>query len=309
MRVVNNSVKDSPSKKAELGFEEFTKTEIASLFPATELLHKIHTDHVYTSKDYKELIDNSQELDVSSDDNSHLEDDILSLNADSIQQVFQRMINMTSLDIMTDQSKDENQDTKRDSNDEQSKTKTSIIRKVKFVDELPGPSGTSLTSTPHADNKTENRDSVKKSGRVVTRAYKKGSYTHRTAASNVFKDDKLNNESTPSPRTCLRKQANRGREKRKTKTEEATICKSVSGNEWRTANRCAEIEREMNTLIQYTAELLVRRWGEYLSMTMEQISSFEIENAKQHKMAEEVVDMLEDKGRYVWQLIEELQFF
>lgn len=51
MRIDKEKVKDKPSDKA-VYFGEFSKSEIAGLFPASDLLHNIHTDHVYTSNEY-----------------------------------------------------------------------------------------------------------------------------------------------------------------------------------------------------------------------------------------------------------------
>ena len=213
------------------------------------------------------------------------------------------MVDMTSLDVITDQTEENPQEVNTDFNDETSTQRKSTIRKVKFVDELPGTS---------VDDKSANHE--RKAERAVTRGFKKDVYFSGRST----KNDKVNkalieNEPKDEPidRSRLRskKQGSKQKGKRTTKSSETQLCKSVSNNEWKTVNRCAEVERELNTLIQYTAELLVRRWGEYLMMTTEQISKYEIENAKQHKMIEEVVEMLEDKDRYVWQLIDELRFF
>jgi hypothetical protein len=243
----------------------------------------------------------SHEIDDSSDDNSYHEDDVPSLNADSIQQVFQRMVNMTSLDVINGQTYEENiQKTNTDSRDLSSTKTKSTIKKVKFVDELPGPS---------TGNKTQNQDLDSESGKVVTVGFKGGAGVSRNknaTADSDFLSNKAKDCLTELTRFRSKKQGRKRKGKRSTKCDEI---KSVSKNEWTTVNRCAEVERELNTLIQYTAELLIRRWGEYLTMTTEQISVYEIENAKQHKMIEDVIDMLEDKDRYVWQLIDDLRFF
>lgn len=86
-------------------------------------------------------------------------------------------------------------------------------------------------------------------------------------------------------------------------------CKEVDKAVWRATARFYAAEQELNTLLRFTADLLVRRWGQYLSMTAEQVAKFELENAKEVGLAQEVIEMLEDKDRYVWQLIDELEFF
>lgn len=200
---------------------------------------------------------------------------------------------MTSLNTISGQTKEESTATETSSETGSSKSKTPVIRKVKFVEDLPGSSDSQLPST---------------SGSTVGRARKRKGNKKRSSPKRTVKTDcdaENENKKEIGAKNCSNKQTSNV-----TKEEEKlTICKSVSEDEWKAANRCAEIEREMNALAQFTAELLVRRWGEYLAMTAEKISAFEIENAKQHEMVEEIIDMLEDKGRYVWQLIEELQFF
>lgn len=74
----------------------------------------------------------SSELDANDEDSIHDDDDVSPLNADSIQMVFQCMINMTSLNKNTDQIKQQ-EDKKLKVVD----PKRIMIKKVKCVGELP----------------------------------------------------------------------------------------------------------------------------------------------------------------------------
>lgn len=57
--------------------------------------------------------------------------------------------------------------------------------------------------------------------------------------------------------------------------------------------------------IMYTAGILLRQWEKYITSSFEDLCRQESERLSHHYV-QEAMEMLEDKGRYVWQLIEEL---
>lgn len=44
-------------------------------------------------------------------------------------------------------------------------------------------------------------------------------------------------------------------------------------------------------------------------MTPEEVNRFEVDAAREAGVTNDVIEMLTDKDRYVWQLIDELEFF
>lgn len=68
-----------------------------------------------------------------------------------------------------------------------------------------------------------------------------------------------------------------------------------------------DTENEMGeeAMLDYVFDKLLQRWGEYLQLGYEKIQKFELQNARK-AAAVEVFDMLEDKDRYVWQLLGEI---
>ena len=75
---------------------------------------------------------------------------------------------------------------------------------------------------------------------------------------------------------------------------------------WKNYRRAKEEEAQFDTLLKYTMKLLLEKWAEYLAFPSEKIREEEIQNAKDMQLADEVIEMLEDKDRYVWQLIDEI---
>lgn len=78
----------------------------------------------------------------------------------------------------------------------------------------------------------------------------------------------------------------------------------IKQKEWKKFNRDFQEEVRYNALLQYAMSLLVKRWAEYLSFTPEQMYKFELENGRKSDLTEEVLEMLEDKDRHIWQIIE-----
>ncbi|KAL4234065.1 hypothetical protein ACF0H5_005719 [Mactra antiquata] len=335
------------NRKSNVGnsaFSEFTDTEIKSLFPASELLSKINFDHVYSSGGVSQLrlqykpktsksvpsankngtrcdqnFENGKlnqslsdtkadDYDVDNSDDSLTDESNMSLNADAIQEVFQRMIDLTSLDTITDQP------LPRTAGNDDEKQKTTPLKKVMFVDELPGFS----KSTPAKVNVSS--ASTDKESEVLSQ-----STSFKSSPSNSSTTKKPDNMTTSKPvNVAGKKTSNQMKPKNKTSKIVKKTNKIVnsmqsikhefsknqcSANDQTLVAKYAELEHEMNSLYRNLTEVLIRRWGEYLSMTTDKIRTFEIENAKQQKMVEDVVEMLENKDLYVWQLIEDLQFF
>jgi hypothetical protein len=52
---------------------------------------------------------------------------------------------------------------------------------------------------------------------------------------------------------------------------------------------------------------MIQRWSEYLKFTEEELYQMELQNAKNLNSATEVIEMLEDRGRAVWQLVKDLE--
>ncbi|CAG2227905.1 unnamed protein product [Mytilus edulis] len=87
------------------------------------------------------------------------------------------------------------------------------------------------------------------------------------------------------------------------------VSKSVNDNEtkqkeWKKFNRDFQEEVRYNALLQHTMSLLVKRWAEYLSFSPEQMYKFELENGIKSDLTDEVLEMLQDKDRHIWQIIE-----
>ena len=80
---------------------------------------------------------------------------------------------------------------------------------------------------------------------------------------------------------------------------------SVSNEEWRRVKRDIEAGIRRDALIHHTLSLLLKRWAEYLELPHEQLYEQELENARASS-CQEVVELMEDRDRYVWQLVEDL---
>lgn len=61
------------------------------------------------------------------------------------------------------------------------------------------------------------------------------------------------------------------------------------------------------SLLNCALTLLLKGWENYMSLTFEDVQQLEIDAAREMKYSDEVVEMLEDKDRYVWQIIEEME--
>lgn len=85
--------------------------------------------------------------------------------------------------------------------------------------------------------------------------------------------------------------------------------REVDKDEWTATTRSCTAVNEFNTILRFTADLLVRRWRQYLSMTSEEIHRIQLDLAKESGMTDEVLELLESKDTCAWSLIEELDFF
>lgn len=72
---------------------------------------------------------------------------------------------------------------------------------------------------------------------------------------------------------------------------------------------CRSAEPEMAAQLNYAGALLVQKWAEYLVMTRHEVAACEARVRREDGWTPEVVDMLEDTSRYVWQLVDELKFY
>lgn len=77
----------------------------------------------------------------------------------------------------------------------------------------------------------------------------------------------------------------------------------VDHNEWMNLRKAVEEEVHEAAVLNHAMELMLQRWAEYLTLTSSDIQLSELERCN---MASEVIEMLEDRDRYVWQLIDEL---
>ncbi|CAC5396676.1 unnamed protein product [Mytilus coruscus] len=183
------------------------------------------------------------------------EADTNALDASSIQQCFQNMINLTALSDL-------------DSRQQTSSESLGECKVVQFELRL-------------ANNESNSEQIT--SAKLVPELLKEGQREIKT------KDE------SPSP-DDISKTANDNEIKQK---------------EWKKFNRdfqeevrYFQEEVRYNALLQYAMSLLVKRWAEYLSFTPEQMYKFELENGRKSDLTEEVLEMLEDKDRHIWQIIE-----
>lgn len=66
----------------------------------------------------------------------------------------------------------------------------------------------------------------------------------------------------------------------------------------------SETEKFFEAKLDYAFRLMLQRWAEYLQLPQEEIGQVDVENAKYFNCTPDVIEMLEDKGRFVWQLID-----
>lgn len=299
--------------------------DVFALGPATQILQQIRSEHLYstpsscsldeycsyderpsTSKDeslsdiaymLNKLKDKTGSKNLNSNRlSADGELDMLSLSAASIQKQFQNMIDMTSFT--------EIQDTFLGIED--NIPSTSRQRKVNFVENLSESDSLKKDDNRQPSSVDPSKAKVDKEDTTDLVKDKLGKISDKRS---FEKEKTLKYSKTSDKSKIKRSKTRRILSEPEKKNSEKTQCKSVNKDDWRTINKVFEAERTLNLYLKHTAELLVRRWGEYLSMTSEQIRQFEIQNAKEAGMIDEVVEMLEDKDRYVWQLIEDLRFW
>ena len=293
--------------------------DVFSLGPATQLLQQIRSEHLYStpsncsldkycgteerpsiSKDDSQngitsILDKLKAKTATQNANSSNADgefDMLTLNAASIQQQFQSMIDLTSFAQLPEIV--------------ENAPSTTRVKKVNFVDNLPEGS----PENDHTSTVTSNAESGTKTDKKKDAAASEKDKTEDNSNNTRFEKEKILRSSKTSDKTKIkRSKARKIVSDTDKKNSEKTQCKSVNSDDWRSINKALDEERILNLYMKHAAGLLVRRWGEYLVMTSEQIRQFEIQNAKEADMIDEVIEMLEDKDRYVWQLIDELRFW
>ncbi|KAK6186121.1 hypothetical protein SNE40_008219 [Patella caerulea] len=75
---------------------------------------------------------------------------------------------------------------------------------------------------------------------------------------------------------------------------------------WTTECRAVLEKVQQNSLINHVGNLLQKYWRSYLATPQSEINEQAIQTAKELQQTDDVVEMLADKGRYVWQIIEEM---
>ena len=308
-------VRKADAEKSEVS----GSTDVFALGAASQLLQQIRSEHLYSTpsdcsldkyccpeegpstsrdephSDISNLLDTLKAKTASQDSNFSNVDgelDMLSLNADSIQKQFQNMIDLTSFSQIPDL------DVIRPS--------TARARKVNFIENLSESDDTKKNDSQTSSDKTTKPEADNKKEQT---APTKDKPEQKPSKDSIENAKILRSSKTSDKSKIKRSKARRTLPESKNKTPEKAECKPVNQDEWKSINKALEAERTLNLYLKYTTELLVRRWGEYLALTSEQIRQFEIENAKETGMIEEVIEMLEDKDRYVWQLIDELHFW
>lgn len=90
----------------------------------------------------------------------------------------------------------------------------------------------------------------------------------------------------------------------KTRDLESVTSKETSVDKSKSEENDSETEEFFEAKLDYAFRLMVQRWAEYLQLPQEEISQADVENAKYFNCTPDVIEMLEDRGRFVWQLID-----
>ncbi|KAH3711110.1 hypothetical protein DPMN_070610 [Dreissena polymorpha] len=299
--------------------DHLSEQDLVKHFPASELLSQIHFDHVYTLSSVPQADGSGVNSNAANPVPTEFcgfnsrgrprntDSDMPALDAESIQTVFQNMLNMTALSTILDTGfgsashfdQDKSLKIKSVVLDSSSEIKETIGRelvekgciKQEICDNLDKHEVENATLSMQKSLEIKKNAKTRKSKKTSTVTNK-----HQQAIT----DKNICNTTTGKVNIA---NINKG------PSDSSGGCKKVNKSEWTTARRLMEAEHELNTLLRYTARLLVRRWGEYLTMSRDQMSMFELSSAREADAAQEVLEMLEDKDRYVWQLIDELSFF
>lgn len=109
----------------------------------------------------------------------------------------------------------------------------------------------------------------------------------------------LENHNNPRSENCIVKP------EKSCDTKIANSCNSEDTDKI-SENDSHAVENLYETELDYALKLMIQRWSEYLKFTEKEMYQFELENAKYFNLTTDVIEMLEDRGRYVWQLIEEM---
>ena len=222
-----------------------------------------------------------------------------SLNADSIQKVFQNMIEMTALS--SDHLSEKMQET-----EEKEITKALNLNRVPILNRPRLVERGHVIVNPKKVNSKPSKVNIIRSP-IILPVCRPTSNSPALAKTSTKTSKSFNQQRGNSRKmkqeidSKTKKLADRSK-----KSDEPMKPTLVDKEAWHSINRYIEAEREMDSLLKYTCSLLVTKWGEYLAMTEKQIHELELKNAKEIGMVEEVVDMLEDTDRYVWEIIEDL---
>lgn len=213
-----------------------------------------------------------------------------SLNASSIQQCFQNMLNMTALSDLDSRKLPVSTD----------RGECKILRlELRFGNfslnpgtQLRNAQPTAKTQPMLKSQPTEKSQTTPKLTSVSsTNSVPK--YQSRTKTLKDIKDDK--------EKTERQKVEGKVQDERNDKTADiAENCKK----EWQRFNREFQEEVRFNALLQFTMNLLTKRWAEYLSFTQEQMFQFEMENACRSELTDEVIEVLGDHDLHVWQILD-----
>lgn len=90
----------------------------------------------------------------------------------------------------------------------------------------------------------------------------------------------------------------------KTRDVESVTSKETFVDKSKSEENDSETEKFFEAKLDYAFRLMLQRWAEYLQLPQEEIGQVDVENAKYFNCTPDVIEMLEDKGRFVWQLID-----
>lgn len=248
-------------------------------FPENNKRSSILLDHQYLGSRSEDASSGSCK-DHTEDKNDHRETnevpDENSLNASSIQQCFQNMINMTSLSDLDSRKQSVSAD-RRD---------CKILRLELRLGNFGTALGSKTTDRTHQTLKTQPIHTETPTVPMPNTISKNESPTKNE------KEDKDINDSEHIEDTA----------KDKDKTTEVSTEKCQK--EWIKFNRKFQEEVRFNALLQFTMNLLIKRWSEYLSFTPEQMRQFEKDNARTSGLTDDVLGIMEDHDLHVWQILD-----
>lgn len=110
----------------------------------------------------------------------------------------------------------------------------------------------------------------------------------------------LNNEKNGNDKKTIKSLKNSD----ETRDVESVTSKETFVDKSKSEENDSETEKFFEAKLDYAIRLMLQRWAEYLQLPQEEISQVDVENAKYFNCTSDVIEMLEDKGRFVWQLID-----